>query len=210
MVKEFKKSMRPALLVRDSFIHLRDNFRRVVDPSLVLCGDVQVIKSVDRVLTDFVKFNESRLRQLRCQILDPIPLGEGAGVGLMKGADTMLIPEDSTLLDLVDMGIKHTHAAVGVVLRLRKELSLVKDVPYNSWFTFSEFEEPVTDRSCRPIHANKLAMVRAFRPMVHDDMMVGAFSHSTAVGKLRKELPDVPVDARVNFPRYTLDEVATV
>lgn len=78
---------------------------------------------------DFLKFNESRLRQLQCQLHDPIPLGEGAGVGWMKGADSMLIPEDSTLYDLVDMGIKHTHAAVGVVVCLRKELSLVKDVP---------------------------------------------------------------------------------
>lgn len=46
--------------------------------------------------------------------------------------------------------------------------------------------------------------------MLHDDMMVGAFSHSTAVGKLRKDLPDVPLDARVNLPRYTLDEAGTV
>lgn len=45
---------------------------------------------------------------------------------------------------------------------------------------------------------------------MHDDMMVGAFSHSTAVGKLRKDLPDVPVDARVVFPRYSLDEAETV
>jgi hypothetical protein len=52
--------------------------------------------------------------------------------------------------------------------------------------------------------------VNAFRSMMHDDMMVGAFSHSTAVGKLRKDLPDVPADARVNLPRYTLDEAATV
>lgn len=45
---------------------------------------------------------------------------------------------------------------------------------------------------------------------MHNDMMVGAFSHSTAVGKLRKDLPDVPIDARVNLPRYSLDEAATV
>ena len=50
-----------------------------------------------------------------------------------------------------------------------------------------------------------LLQVNAFR-----SMMVGAFSHSTAVGKLRQDLPDVPVDARVNFPRYSLDEAATV
>lgn len=52
--------------------------------------------------------------------------------------------------------------------------------------------------------------MKAFRSMMHNDMMVGAFSHSTAVGKLRKDLPDVPVDARVSLPRYTLDEAATV
>lgn len=30
---------------------------------------------------------------------------------------------------------------------------------YNNWFTFSEYEEPVTVRSCRPIHAKELASV---------------------------------------------------
>lgn len=52
--------------------------------------------------------------------------------------------------------------------------------------------------------------VNAFRSMIHDNMMVGAFSHSTAVGKLRKDLPGVPADARINFPRYSVDEVAVV
>lgn len=52
--------------------------------------------------------------------------------------------------------------------------------------------------------------MNAFRSMKHDDMMVGAFSHSTAVGKLRKDLPDVPEDARVLFPRYGLDEAEAV
>lgn len=56
-------------------------------------------------------------------------LGEGAGVGYLKGAESMPIPEDSTLYDLVQIGIKSTHASVNVVVRLRKELSLVKDVP---------------------------------------------------------------------------------
>lgn len=46
--------------------------------------------------------------------------------------------------------------------------------------------------------------------MHKDLMMVGAFSHSTAVGKLREDLPNVPLDTRVNFPRYSLDEAATV
>lgn len=78
---------------------------------------------------DFLKFNESRLQQLPCQIFDPIPLGEGAGVGMMKGADSMAMPEGSTLFDLIQTGITYTHASVGVVVRLRKELSLVKEVP---------------------------------------------------------------------------------
>ncbi|XVF20392.1 hypothetical protein REPUB_Repub11eG0194600 [Reevesia pubescens] len=226
MVTEFKESMRPALLVRQSFLDLRDNFRRIVDPPMrsshtkapktrkqvVLDGPVSCGKSIalamlvhwardegwlvlyaprgrewthggffyknpetglwdtpvqaENVLKDFLKYNESRLKQLPCQIFDPIPLGEGAGVGWMKGVESMALPEGTTLYDLVHMGIKYSHAAVGVVVRLRKELSLVKDVPvliaidqYNNWFTFSEYEEPSTVRSCRPIHARELAMV---------------------------------------------------
>lgn len=34
MLGEFKDSMRYALLVRQSFLDIRDNFRRIVDPSL--------------------------------------------------------------------------------------------------------------------------------------------------------------------------------
>lgn len=34
MVKEFEESKRTALLVRRSFLDLRDNFRRIVDPPL--------------------------------------------------------------------------------------------------------------------------------------------------------------------------------
>lgn len=30
---------------------------------------------------------------------------------------------------------------------------------YNSWFTFSDYQEPVTPRSCRPIHARELSTV---------------------------------------------------
>lgn len=69
------------------------------------------------------------MRQLPCQISDPIPLGEGAGVGWMKGVDSMAMPEGSTLFDLIQTGLAYTHAAVGVVVRMRAELSLVKDVP---------------------------------------------------------------------------------
>ncbi|RZB80735.1 28S ribosomal protein S29, mitochondrial-like isoform X1 [Glycine soja] len=277
MVNEFQDSLRTALLVRQSFLDLRDNFRRVVDPPMwssngkgvkvrkqvVLDGPVSCGKSIalamlvqwareegwlvlyvpkgkdwthggffykhpqtglwdtpvqaEDVLKDFLKYNESYLKEMPCQIFDPILLGEGAGVGWLKDVDSLAIPEGTNLYELVKTGIEQTHAAIGVVVRLRKELSLVKDRPvliavdqYNNWFTFSEYEEPVTIRSCRPIHARELAMVKAFRSMVHDDMMVGAFSHSTAVGKLRKDLPDVPVDARVMFPRYSLDEAETV
>lgn len=275
MVKEFQDSKRTALLVRQSFLDLRDNFRRVVDPTMwsstgvkvrkqiVLDGPVSCGKSIalgmlvqwareegwlvlyvpsgkewthggffykhpltglwdtpvqaENVLKDFLKYNESYLKQLPCQIFDPIILGEGAGVGWLKDVDSLAVTEGTTLYELVTTGIEQTHAAVGVVVRLRKELSLVKDMPvliaidqYNNWFTFSEYEEPVTIRSCRPIHARELTMVKAFRSMMHDDMMVGAFSHSTAVGKLRKDLPDVPVDARIMLPRYSLDEAEMV
>lgn len=74
-------------------------------------------------------WNEGHLKKLPCQIGDSIPLGEGAGVGWMKEVDSMTMPEGSTLDDLVKTGIDHTHAAVGVLVRLRKELSLVKDMP---------------------------------------------------------------------------------
>lgn len=60
------------------------------------------------------------------------------------------------------------------------------------------------------LNASFFSQVNAFRSMMHNEMMVGAFSHSTAVGKLRQHLPDVPVDARVMFPRYSLDEAETV
>ena len=78
---------------------------------------------------DFLKYNESYLKQLSCQIFDPIPLGEGAGVGWLKDVDSVAIPEGTSLYELVKTGIDQTHAAVGVVVRLRKELSLVKDMP---------------------------------------------------------------------------------
>ena len=74
-------------------------------------------------------FNESHLQNLKVQITDPIPLGEGAGVRKRKDADDVVMPDGSTLLDLVRLGIDDQHAAVGVVVRLRKELSMVKDIP---------------------------------------------------------------------------------
>lgn len=76
-----------------------------------------------------MKFNKSLLEGITCKILDPIPLGEGAGVGWPKGRDKMQILEGTTLSQLVEAGVKDSHAAVGVVVRLRKELSKVTSVP---------------------------------------------------------------------------------
>lgn len=96
----------------------------------LLCLILRIwVLTVSFTFQDFMKYNESRLQQLPCQIFDPIPLGEGAGVGLMKGVDSMAMPEGSTLYDLIQTGLNYTHASVGVVVRLRKELSLIKDVP---------------------------------------------------------------------------------
>ena len=41
----------------------------------------------------------------------------------------MAIPEGTSLYELVKTGIDQTHAAVGVIVRLRKELTHVKDTP---------------------------------------------------------------------------------
>ncbi|XP_073262729.1 uncharacterized protein [Populus alba] len=227
--------MRSALLVRQSFLDLRDNFRRIVDPPLlsydgkgskvgkqiVLDGPVNCGESItpamlvhwareegrlvfyvpggrewthggffykdpntglwDTPLQDFVKYNESHLKQLSCHIFDPVPLGDG---------------------------IKHTHAAVGVVVRLRKQLPFVKDIPvlfaidqYSNWFTFSKYEEPVTLRSCRPVHCLRTCSAHN-APATSEIYGVKSFHFV----KLRKDLPHVPLDARVNLPRYILDE----
>lgn len=76
-----------------------------------------------------MKYNKSCLEGITCKILDPVPLGEGAGVGRLKGRDNLQIPEGTTLCQLVEAGVNDTHAAVGVVVRLRKELSEVTSVP---------------------------------------------------------------------------------
>lgn len=69
------------------------------------------------------------MQGLKCSIHDPIPLGEGAGVGWPKGSDKMPISEETTLYQLVEAGINNTHAAVGVLVRLRGELSKVTSMP---------------------------------------------------------------------------------
>ncbi|KAL9258647.1 hypothetical protein AKJ16_DCAP24517 [Drosera capensis] len=111
MQKEFDDSLHTALLVRKSFLDLRDNFRRIVDPP---------------------------------------------------------------------MWPPTTH----------------KDRNYNNWFTFSKYQEPETVALTGQLR--ELTTVNQFRSMMHNDMMIGAFSHSTAVGKLRKKLPEVPLDARID------------
>ncbi|KAK4595114.1 hypothetical protein RGQ29_018752 [Quercus rubra] len=192
MVKEFEDSLRPALLVRQSFLDLRDNFRRIVDPPLTL--------------------SHSKGPKVRKQVVLDGPVSCGKSIAL-----AMLVHwarDEGWLVFYVPRGRDWTHGG----FFYRNPNTGLWDTPlqaenvlkYNSWFTLSEYEEAVKVHSRQPVHARELTMVNAFRSMMHDDMMVGAFSHSTAIGKLRKDLPDVPEDARVNCPRYTLDEAASV
>ena len=51
-----------------------------------------------------MKYNEPMLMKLPCKVNDPIPLGEGAGVGRMRDTNSMDIPEGSTLYDLAHWG----------------------------------------------------------------------------------------------------------
>lgn len=43
MSKEFEETKRSALLVRHSFLELRDNFRRVVDPPLRVDSNSEIL-----------------------------------------------------------------------------------------------------------------------------------------------------------------------
>ncbi|CAK9186471.1 unnamed protein product, partial [Ilex paraguariensis] len=74
-------------------------------------------------------YNASSLKELPCQISNPVPVKEGAGVGCLKDVDSMAMPEVSMLYELVQAGLTSIHAFVGVVVRLRKESSLVKAIP---------------------------------------------------------------------------------
>lgn len=47
----------------------------------------------------------------------------------VRGPQEFTLPEGATLKQLVEKGLSMSHAGVGTVVRLRKELSLVKDVP---------------------------------------------------------------------------------
>lgn len=170
-------------------------------------GLVETPQTAQMALEGFLKSHSELLDTLPCNISDPVPLGEGAGVPRVRGPQEFTLPEGATLKQLVEKGLSMSHAGVGAVVRLRKELSLVKDVPvliaiddYNSWFVFSEYGV----KAKKPIHAHQLEMVRAFRPMKGSkEMMVTAFSHSNAVGKLPLQLPDIPKGARYNFARYS-------
>ncbi|KAL7588402.1 hypothetical protein Lser_V15G39816 [Lactuca serriola] len=102
--------------------------KEIRDLSGVLSGLTKE-SNIDNFLGDFLKYNESSIMKLPCKIFDPIPLGEAAVVGRMKDADSVAMPEGSSLYDLVQTRITTTHASVGVVVRLREELSLVKDKP---------------------------------------------------------------------------------
>ncbi|KAL8522797.1 hypothetical protein ACS0TY_012944 [Phlomoides rotata] len=104
------------------------------------------------ILQDFLRYNKSCLQSLKCKILDPIPLGKGVGVRWPKGRDKMQISEEMTLSQLFEAGISDTHAATA---RLRKELSEVTSVPV----LIAIDQEPVTPRSCRPVHAKELTTV---------------------------------------------------
>ncbi|KAG0595047.1 hypothetical protein M758_UG134400 [Ceratodon purpureus] len=176
-------------------------------------GLVETPVTAQMALEGFLKSHSELLDTLPCNIADPVPLGEGAGVPRVRGPQEFTLPEGATLKQLVEKGLSMSHAGVGTVVRLRKELSLVKDVhvliaidDYNSWFVFTEYGV----KAKKPIHAHQLEMVRAFRPMTGSkEMMVTAFSHSNAVGKLPVHLPDVPKGVRFEFPRYSPVEAST-
>ncbi|KAL2649989.1 hypothetical protein R1flu_018117 [Riccia fluitans] len=164
-------------------------------------------------LEGFLKSHGSVLGTIPCRVLKPLQLGEGAGVGKLRGLQELSLPEGSTLKDLVEKGIAVSQAAVSVVVRIREELSLVTEAPvlicideYNSWFTFSHFHESTGTRSRRPIHARELSLVNAFRNMEGPLMMATAFSGSLAVGKLPVQLPGVPKNVRFPIQRYNLEE----
>lgn len=79
-------------------------------------------------MQDFLKYNSTCLQKLPCQISDPIPLGSEDAEAIAKGG-LMALPEGATLFDLINSGVNYRQASVGVVVRLREELSLVKDIP---------------------------------------------------------------------------------
>lgn len=169
------------------------------------------------MLEDLMKSHGDLLDVIPCRVFEPIPLGEGPGIGWLTGVQEAPIRDGATLKHLVQFGIDTPHAAVGVVVRLRKEFSLVQEVPvliavdeFNSWFTFSGFHESHSEYARRQIHARELAMVHAFRDMTYGPFMIGAFSHSTNVGKLPKQLPSIPYEAKVFVNRFDFWEASVM
>ncbi|MCO5558702.1 hypothetical protein L7F22_012288 [Adiantum nelumboides] len=169
------------------------------------------------MLQDLMKSHNDLLDVIPCRVFDPVPLGEGPGIGLLSGIQEAPIREGATLKHLVQFGIDTPHAAVGVAVRLRKEFSLVEEIPvliavdeFNSWFTFSGFHESFNEFGRRQIHAKDLAMVHAFRDMTYGPFMLGAFSHSTNVGKLPKQLPSIPYEAKVFVNRFDFWEASVM
>ncbi|GBG85838.1 hypothetical protein CBR_g40648 [Chara braunii] len=139
--------------------------------------------------------------------------GSGAGEEISGGG---------SLRDLVSRGLKMTqaNALVSCVVRVRKELSQVTDVPvliaideFNSWFGYSDYQESRGPSSRRNIRAEDLRMVNAFRSMVdsplENGVMVAANSNSTATVNLPVTLPGVPQRVRFEIPRYNAQETAT-
>ena len=80
-------------------------------------------------MQDFLKSHSEILESLPCRIFDSIPLGEGPGIGLVSGPQEVNLKSNATLKDLIQLGLDAPHSSVGVVVRLRKELSLVEEVP---------------------------------------------------------------------------------
>jgi hypothetical protein len=55
--------------------------------------------------------------------------------------------------------IPDSYYGLSILLMTQHNNLILLFLQYNSWFTFSDFQEPVTVRSCRPIHAKELTMV---------------------------------------------------
>ncbi|XP_002986606.2 uncharacterized protein LOC9659848 [Selaginella moellendorffii] len=168
-----------------------------------------------KVLREFLDSHGEMLEQIKCRVPDPIFLGEAAALGRIPGPQEITMPENSTVKDLVEKGLDVQAAASNIVVRLRQELDLVTEFPvliavdeFNSWFTFSEYHQFLDFKKTRQIHAKELGMVSAFRRMeTSRQLFVGAFSQSTAVGKLPLELPGAPKRFRIDVARADKEEI---
>lgn len=80
-------------------------------------------------MQDLLNSHSDILDVIPCRISDPVPLGEGPGIGRVSGSQEAPLRDNCSLKDLVQLGIDSPHAAIGAVVRLRKEFSLVVEVP---------------------------------------------------------------------------------